>query len=405
MRKLLILFLAGFIVGAMPISAWAHSGADATKADPAAAPSTGLAPAGTATDQGTAFVPPNYEPPDFTHSIGLADPQALLAPVPPDELEQFRNDLLTLARDLASISSNVAQHMAATGFTEDTVNAASDQDLTIVYNAMPDMLAFRMAVNSMRELNRSSNQSLQRSAGGQGPALNPKGGLAAPGAGMQAMGLPEPITDPSYFGTCGSTRNDDQTLYNLHIARNSVNIAAITAEALCKVLVAILGEAENIERCAAFGIAKGVANGIDFAIDLKEFCDGTISDARLDALWENTIAIHKNLDTHDMIEKAFLAEWRMLSVRKETEKNLLNNGELKISLFQLPEGPHALVGIQTTRAIVLDTIQRNQLAGMPIGNAQILFNDGDVLLGQLRYKDAFARYRSAYQAAVNQIVR
>jgi TolA-binding protein len=67
--------------------------------------------------------------------------------------------------------------------------------------------------------------------------------------------------------------------------------------------------------------------------------------------------------------------------------------------------PHEGVGIEKTRDIVLDTIQRNQLAGMPIGNAQTLYNDGLTLLAQNKYKDAYARFRSAYQAAVNPTVR
>ena len=157
--------------------------------------------------------------------------------------------------------------------------------------------------------------------------------------------------------------------------------------------------------CIAAGVAAAAQLSFYFAIDLNIVCDRNFNQRTVEASWKNSVAIHTNLNEHHMDIEEIETEFRQLMTRVAVEENLLMSAELKLSMFQLPQGPHIGVSIQRTREIVLETIQRNQLAGMPIGNAQTLFNAGDVLLAQNKYKDAYARYRSAYQAAVGQIIR
>lgn len=348
---------------------------------------------------------------DGSHPIGKIYNEKLWMFIAQDDLDGFRQDLVELVRDLDALAPAIQQHNIEVGFTEEKVNAVSDEELTLWYNSIPDIAGFRASIafltdRRLHPMGAANRAVRPEAAGGPAPEVSSLRLLGRPKPpAFQPLSLPEPISDPDYFGTCGSTRNDDATLYGLHITRNTLVVAADVADAACLVFVEILGEGTNAIACAAFGIAAVAAEAIDFAIDLKEFCDGTISDARLDASWKNSIAIHKNLDTHHMDIIAIETEFRTLQNRMSIEENLLLSGDLKLSMFQLPEGPHVGISINRTREIVLDTIQQNQLNGMPIGNAQTLFNSGDVLLAQNKYKDAYARYRDAYRAAVAQTIQ
>ena len=417
MTKILCLMMAIASVLATPVITLAQVSPDDGQPTALSAPIQPSTPA--TADQGAPAGTrvPRMEP---TIPIGLANRDALFAPVDTVDLDQFEEDLISLSEVLASISPAMSSEMTVGTFDEDHLQAMTDEQLTVMYNLMPDIVGFHLAVASLRE---SASQAATRRALAASAGETPTreqweaqqarrqahvDGLA-PALKIDATPLSEPIMDPVFYtGGCPGTYYNGPAIYAFHVTRNSLAIADVLAKAAVDASeFVIFGGGTNIPFVIIWGVIKVAKDANNFGLDMVEFCDDSVTDSYTDTTYDNLIAILKNLNEHDTLEKAFLKEWRELYIRQEVEKNLLLTGDLRISLFQLPEQmmQHEGVGIARTQAIVLDTIQRNQLAGMPIGNAQTLYNDGVTLLGQNKYKDAYARFRSAYQAAVNQTVR
>ena len=141
------------------------------------------------------------------------------------------------------------------------------------------------------------------------------------------------------------------------------------------------------------------------ALEVMEFCDARVDFAETNATWLSSIAIKENLDEHHELAsmeymeiEAFLGEFQTLTVRMNIEENLQQDGNRRVSLFQIP----AIRGgyLDTTRDIVTETIIQNLSAGMPVGNAAAELAAGNSLFAQFKWKDAYGRYRNAYRAAV-----
>jgi len=101
----------------------------------------------------------------------------------------------------------------------------------------------------------------------------------------------------------------------------------------------------------------------------------------------------------------FLEQFRGLSVRLAIEKNLLDDGNDVISLFELPAGtspPGGMdgTGIELVREIVYRAIENCRAAGLPVYTAEDEFARGDTALAEGDYRAAFANYRKAYISAV-----
>jgi hypothetical protein len=101
----------------------------------------------------------------------------------------------------------------------------------------------------------------------------------------------------------------------------------------------------------------------------------------------------------------FLENFRGLAVQMAIEKNLLDDGNDVISLFELPAGtsdPGGIdgTGIELVREIVFQAIQNSRAAGLPVFQADAQFARGDADLADGDYRGAFDNYRQAYLSAV-----
>jgi hypothetical protein len=103
----------------------------------------------------------------------------------------------------------------------------------------------------------------------------------------------------------------------------------------------------------------------------------------------------------------FNAEYRRLTLRLAIEKDLLRQGDPRISMFQVPNdmcvtvGEHQQCGqLTTVHDIVADTIFQNRSAGFDTSLASVALQDGEGQEALGRYKAAYTRYRYAYQLAV-----
>jgi hypothetical protein len=86
-----------------------------------------------------------------------------------------------------------------------------------------------------------------------------------------------------------------------------------------------------------------------------------------------------------------------LNIRLHIEEDLANPGNHPVALFELP----AVQGgyLELSRSIVADIIQQTTASGQSVGNAQAFLTSGDDARAAGRFKEAYAAYGKAYQAA------
>ena len=86
-----------------------------------------------------------------------------------------------------------------------------------------------------------------------------------------------------------------------------------------------------------------------------------------------------------------------LNIRLHIEEDLANPGNHPIALFELPAAQGGY--LELARSILLDVIQQTTASGQSVGNAQSFLTSGDQLRAAGKFKEAYAAYGKAYQAA------
>jgi hypothetical protein len=86
-----------------------------------------------------------------------------------------------------------------------------------------------------------------------------------------------------------------------------------------------------------------------------------------------------------------------LNIRLHIEEDLANPGNHAVGLFELPAAQGGYLGV--ARSIVADIIDKTSATGQSVGNAQSFLASGDQLRNASKFKDAYAAYGKAYQAA------
>jgi len=104
-------------------------------------------------------------------------------------------------------------------------------------------------------------------------------------------------------------------------------------------------------------------------------------------------------------QREFLDRFRGLSVRLAIEKNLLDDGNDVMSIFELPaEGspPGGIdgVGLDLVRQVVETAIAKSKAAGLPVLQADSELAKGNAATAKAEYRQAFDHYRQAYVNAV-----
>lgn len=86
-----------------------------------------------------------------------------------------------------------------------------------------------------------------------------------------------------------------------------------------------------------------------------------------------------------------------LDLRLQIEEDLANPGNHSIALFEVPNAQGGYLDL--ARTIVADIIQKMTAAGQSVGNGPSFLASGDQARAAGRFKDAYAAYSKAYQAA------
>ena len=121
-------------------------------------------------------------------------------------------------------------------------------------------------------------------------------------------------------------------------------------------------------------LAATIRVAAENAIYVMRYCDSYVDFANIHAAVGNVGSIYDNLNEHhqtggmdlNTIQK-FLDDFQRLAIRMKIEVNLLEEGDDRTSLYQLPASEMGY--LETTRDIVVDTINMNLAAGLTVGNA------------------------------------
>jgi len=111
------------------------------------------------------------------------------------------------------------------------------------------------------------------------------------------------------------------------------------------------------------------------------------------------------IDAALQAQKEFLERFRVLAVQLALEKNLLDDGNDVMSIFELPAqssppGGVDGIGINLVRQVVELAITRGRSAGLPLYHAESELAKGIAAAAASDYRAAFNHYRQAYLNAV-----
>jgi len=223
------------------------------------------------------------------------------------------------------------------------------------------------------------------------------------------MRTPEvPSTGPGDYGNCsgygGSGRCSNcppqpaggiSTVFALQTT-------AFVAQSVCSYFdgdITVLGqEIPNFAKIiciVGYGTLQVIADAVKFANDLNSECEDDYSRGIIDAYLDATVSSRASQKSHDF--------HRLYALRIAIENAMLEEADERLGLFQLPRSEDGYLDAQddvSVRYVVSDTIKTMQLAGYDVRNALDEYAAAELHLAAEQYKDAFARYRLAYRAAV-----
>jgi len=241
----------------------------------------------------------------------------------------------------------------------------------------------------------------------QGIGPLPKLDVALPMA-ERTPPAPIPSTGPGQYGNCdgyggsGTCSGCPPQPAGGIVTVFALQTAAFVAESVCSFLdgdVTIFGtplpNPAKIICAIAYAAIQLTANAVEFANNLNEECEDDyhrhIEHAYLDA----TISSRTSQKSHDF--------HRLYTLRIAIENAMLEEADTRLGLFQLPRSEGGYLDAQddvSVRYVVSDTIKTMELLNYDVRNAEDEYEAAEIHLAREEYKDAFARYRLAYRAAV-----
>lgn len=123
-------------------------------------------------------------------------------------------------------------------------------------------------------------------------------------SGLSTEAIQGAIQPPDYTGavagtTCSTTPTDAGTLDGEKIGLYVDRGLQVPLDYACETIVEILGEGTNAPFCVAAAIAKAVEVVLDSLIDHQEFCNGLLDGAKADAVFNDVVDIHGDVDALD----------------------------------------------------------------------------------------------------------
>lgn len=182
----------------------------------------------------------------------------------------------------------------------------------------------------------------------------------------------------------------------------ALQTAAFVAQSVCSYFdgdITLFGqEIPNFAKIiciVAYGALQITADAVKFANDLNGECEDDYHRGLTDAYLDATVSSRASQKSHDF--------HRLYTLRVAIENAMLEEADERLGLFQLPaseDGYLDALDDVSVRYVVSDTIQTMQLVGYDVRNALDEYAAAEIHLANGDYKDAFARYRLAYRAAV-----
>jgi len=200
----------------------------------------------------------------------------------------------------------------------------------------------------------------------------------------------------------------------------------------CDTIFVILGEGTNVVLCVIAEIAGAILYALQETMQIADFCDVSVTSARSDAAYYNTVAIYDNLaaDTAvltDLIQgvstqvtnlgttvngdfttlnnnlnmvateiTSQLTTFQNVDVRLKIEENLNTNGP--IGLFELPQAYGGY--LELALSVVADVINKLSNAKQDVHDARHLLAQAEAEYAAGSYKMAYQEAGEAYAAAV-----
>lgn len=183
----------------------------------------------------------------------------------------------------------------------------------------------------------------------------------------------------------------------------ALDTAAWAAESVCSYFdgdITIFGTQipnwAKIICIVGYAAIQTTADAVRLVYDLNQQCEGDYHNHLVNAYLDETISSRASQQSHNF--------HRLWELRLEIENAMLDEANTRVSLFQLPRSHGGYLNTQddvSVRYVVADTIATLSAAGYDVRNAQTEYATAETHLAAGRFKDAFARYRLAYRAAVS----
>jgi hypothetical protein len=221
----------------------------------------------------------------------------------------------------------------------------------------------------------------------------------------------------------------DAVMFSFMIAIQASKVAEIVTETICdsKTVTCPGSNVYDAVDCIPAAIAKGITVGLEMVNEGFDFCNGNVTSATIQALYEDTKIIHADLYDHDQnlttrfnwMDK-FLFDFRNLNLRLEIEANLASPDDDPHALLALPRSVCISTELEALQLsdpfaseviagcglleVVSDTV-RSAIdmtinAGEGVNNAEAEFAAAVAHYNNGEWKLAYARFRKAYREAV-----
>ena len=237
----------------------------------------------------------------------------------------------------------------------------------------------------------------------QAMQLQPGGGAAQPQALPTLPPFVPQFPDCKEYGSTPICDDCPVAPAGGYISIAVLNAVAVAAKYGCQFIPPDLltGSASipNPVNVICVGVRVGLeiaAASLNLAYELANNCNEGVFYGLVVTYLDTTVSSRASQQSHD-----FHRAWNL---RTDIEDNLLDLLDKRISTYQLPASQAGFLTATTTDLsvdwIVEDTINMQAAAGYDVRNAQAELADARILLSGGDYKNAFARYRKAYRAAV-----
>lgn len=152
----------------------------------------------------------------------------------------------------------------------------------------------------------------------------------------------------------------------------------------------------NLDVAVSSRASQTSVNNIQFSVSaLANVVASRSSQASVDELVLAVSNLASQVSLDDLTEE--IDNNGSLGLRIQVERHL--SGKDDTSIFYLPKTFGGL--LEFVRDAVADTIAQNKAAGLPVGQAEMFFEDGNAAFSIGDYQGAFDNYRRAYQMVVN----